>query len=147
MDSDTLNIEIIKHLRDGRKSFKTIAKEMGVSENTIRARVQKMMKSGVLDIVGQVDPDKIPTHQVVIIGVKVGTMDLEKKGEELSRLRGVVSVGVVTGRYDLILTVLLNGEFELLDFFKEEMSKIEDVKSTETFVLFKNFGWRVPYIL
>ena len=144
---DTMNIEIVKHLEDGRKPFKAIAEEMSVTENTIRARVQKMIKTGVLKIVGQVNPDTIENHQVVIVGVKVGTMDLQKKGEEFSMLKGVVSVGVVTGRYDLLLTVMLNNEFELLDFFREEMAKIEDVKSTETFVLFKNFGWRIPYVL
>ncbi len=147
MDSDTTNIEIIRHLRDGRKSFKEIAEVMSLSENTVRARVQRMVREGVLDIVGLVDPGAVEEHQVVIIGVKVGTMDLEKKGDEFSRLKGVVSVGVVTGRYDLMLTVMLNSDFKLLDFFKHEMAKVADVQSTETFVLFKNFGWRVPYVL
>ena len=147
MNLDTINIKIVKHLKDGRKPFKAIAEEMSVTENTIRARVQKMIKTGVLKIVGLVDPDTIENYQVVIIGVKVGTMDLQEKGKEFTALKGVVAVGVVTGRYDLLLTVMLNNEFELLDFFKEEMAKIEDVISTETFVLFKNFGWRVPYTL
>jgi len=147
MNLDTINIKIVKHLKDGRKPFKAIAEEMSVTENTIRARVQKMIKTGVLKIIGLVDPDTMENHQVVIIGVKVGTMDLQKKGKEFTTLKGVASVGVVTGRYDLLLTVMLNNEFELLDFFKEEMAKIDDVISTETFVLFKNFGWRVPYTL
>jgi Lrp/AsnC family transcriptional regulator for asnA, asnC and gidA len=86
MDADTTNIDIIRHLRDGRKSFKEIAAEMSLSENTVRARVQKMVREGVLDIVGLVNPDAVEEHQVVIVGVKVGTMDLEKKGEEFSAL-------------------------------------------------------------
>ena len=56
-------------------------------------------------------------------------------------------MGVVTGRYDLVLVVMLNQEFALLDFFKNEMSRIKNVQSTETFLLFKNIGWKVPYIL
>lgn len=147
MKADTLNLEIIRHLRDGRKSFKIIARELSVSENTVRARVGKLIQTEVLDISGQVDADKLQNHQVVMVGVKVGTMKLEEKGKEFSRLRGVVSVGVVTGRYDLVLVVMLNQDFELLDFFKNEMSKIKNVQSTETFVLFKNIGWKVPYVL
>ena len=54
---------------------------------------------------------------------------------------------IVTGRYDVILTVMLNEEFELLDFFKNEMSKVKGVRSTETFVLFRNFSWKIPYVL
>ena len=147
MNLDPMSFEIIKHLQDGRKSFKAIAKALSVSRNTVQTRVQKMIKAGVLDIVGRIDPDTIPNHQIVVVGVKVNTMNLEKKGAEFSRLKGVVSVGVVTGRYDVILTVLLNEGFELLDFFKNEMSKVKEVQSTETFVLFRNFGWKVPYVL
>ena len=71
-----------------------------------------------------------------------------KKGDEFSRLRGVVSVGVVTGRYDLILTVLLDQEFGLLEFFTQEVSRcLEGVQSTETFVVYKGFNLKVPYVL
>ena len=72
-----------------------------------------------------------------MVGIKLGTMELVKKGEEFSRLRGVVSVCVVTGRYDLILTVLLNDDYDLLQFYTEEVSRIQDVQSAETFVVYK----------
>jgi len=147
MKLDKVNLKIIKQLRDGRKLFGTIAEELSIARNTVRARVGKMIGKGVLEIAGQVNPDKLPNHQVVVVGVKVNTMSLEEKGEEFSKLKGVVSVGVVTGRYDLFLTVLLNDEFELLDFFKNEMSRIEGVQSTETFVMFRNYGFKVPYVL
>jgi len=147
MNMDKLNLQIARHLQDGRKSFRTIARDLSVSENTVRSRVGKLIQSGILDIVGQVDTDHLPNHQVVVVGVKLNTMKLEEKGEEFSQLKGVVSVGVVTGRYDVILTVMLNEEFELLDFFKNEMSKVKGVRSTETFVLFRNFSWKIPYVL
>jgi Lrp/AsnC family transcriptional regulator for asnA, asnC and gidA len=56
MKTDNISLEIIKQLRDGRKSFKTIAEELSVSENTIRARVSKLGEEGVLEISGLVDP-------------------------------------------------------------------------------------------
>jgi Lrp/AsnC family transcriptional regulator for asnA, asnC and gidA len=74
-------------------------------------------------------------------------MDLVKKGEEFSRLKGVVSACVVTGRYDLILTVLLNDADDLLAFYTEQVSQIRDVQSAETFVVYKTYNLKVPYIL
>ena len=63
-------------------------------------------------------------------------------------VRGVVSVAVLTGRHDLILTVLLNEEFGLLDFYTNEFSKCHDrVSSIETFIVYKGFGLKVPYVL
>ncbi|MBI4830807.1 MAG: Lrp/AsnC family transcriptional regulator [Candidatus Lindowbacteria bacterium] len=105
MDVGETNIKVVKHLRDGRKSFKEIAVALSITENTVRARVKKLIKKSILHIMGLVDPDKIPNHYLAIVGVKLQTMHLVKKGEEFSKLKGVVSVGVVTGRFDLILTV------------------------------------------
>ena len=147
MKMDESNIAIIRHLRDGRKSLREIATALGVSENTIRGRMRKLTEEGILSITGLVNPEAIPGHRVAIIGVKLGTMNLISKGEEFSRIKGVVSVSVVTGRFDLMLVVLFNEEFRLLDFYADEVSKIRDVQSVETFIVYKGFNLMVPYLL
>ncbi len=147
MKMDQINITILRHLRDGKKSIKKIANEMKLSENTVRLRINRMLHNGVLEISGLVDPTSIPGHMVVLVGVKLSTMELVKRGEDFKELRGVVSATVVTGRYDLILTVLLNEDFGLLEFYTEEVSRIKDVQSVETFVIYKSYNLRVPYVL
>ena len=147
MKIDETSIEICKHLRNGRKSFKKIAGQLKVSENTIRAKVNRLVEEGILDITGLVDPEAVPGHQVVIIGVKLDTMELVAKGKEFSTLQGVVSVSVVTGRFDLILVVLLKEDFSLLRFFTQEVSKVGQVQSVESFVVYKGYNLKVPYIL
>ena len=147
MKMDEINISIIKHLRKGRKSFKQIAEDLNLTVNTVKSRVSKMQEEGILEISGLVNPDMIERHQLVIVGVKLDTMALVNKGKEFSNLKGVVSASVVTGRFDLILVVLLKEGFELLEFFSDEVSQIEGVQSVETFVTYKNFNLKVPYIL
>ena len=146
MNIDKNNLAIIKHLRNGRKSYKKIAEDLCVSENTVRARVQKLIGEGVLNISGLINPESIDGHRVVIVGVKLQSMDLVKKGEAFSNLKGVVAVSVVTGRFDLILIVLLKPGFGLLEFYTEEVSKISDVQSVETFVVYKSYNLQVPYV-
>ena len=147
MKIDKININIIKELKEGRKSFKVIAEKLNITENTVRARVNKLTDEGVLDIHGLVDPSKIPGHQTVVIGIKLDEMDLVKKGEEISKLRGVISVSIVTGRYDLMILILLKQGFGLLEFYTDEISTIKGVSSVETFVVYKSFNMKVPYIL
>jgi len=147
MEMDETSIAIIKHLKQGRKSYKQIADNLSLAENTVRTRVKKMIDEGVLDISGHVDPETISGHTAAIVGVKLKTMHLVDKGEEFSRLKGVVSVNVVTGRYDLILLVLLNESFGLLEFYTEEVSRLSQVLSVETFVVYKSYNLKVPYIL
>ena len=101
----------------------------------------------MLEISGLVDPDSISGLRAVMVGVKLKTMDLVKKGEEFSKLKGVVSVSVVTGRFDLILVVLLKSGFGLLEFYTDEVSKLKDVQSVETFVVYKSYNLKLPYIL
>jgi len=147
MNIDTINLSIIKQLRDGRKSYKKIAEELSLSENTVRTRVNKLTGEGVLEISGLVDAEAITDHRLIIVGVKLATMELVKKGKEFSQLKGVISVSVVTGRFDLILVVLLKPGFGLLEFYTEEVSRLKEVQSVETFVVYKSYNFKVPYVL
>lgn len=141
---DTTDIAIITQLRDGRTSFKTIADRLNLAEGTVRNRFRKLKEQGILDVTGLVDPEALPEHSVVMIGVQVRDMDLVKKAEEFSRLRGVISVCVVTGRFDLIVTVMLAKDFTILKFYTEEAIKITNIRSVETFVVYKSFNLKVP---
>ncbi len=147
MKIDGINKSIIRELREGRKSFGDIAKKLSITPNTVRGRVKRLISNGILEITGVVDPGKMDNHFLAIIGVKLRNMNLIQKGEEFSRLKGVISVGIVTGQFDLILIVLLNDDFGLLEFLTKEVSKIKDVYSTETFVVYKTFNLKVPYVL
>lgn len=145
---DDVNLQIIRRLgSDGRMPYSVIAAELSVTENTIRARVSRLQEEGILRINGLVDAELIDGHQQIVVGIKLEKTDLVDKGHEFSRLRGVVSVSVVTGRYDLILNVLLKEGFGLLEFYEEEVSKISGVQSVETFVVYKNYNQRIPYVL
>lgn len=144
MELDAINLAIINHLRDGRTPFKKIADDLKLAEGTVRSRVKKLQEEGVLEITGLVDPEAIPDKYVVMVGIKLKDMNLVGKGEEFSKLKGVTSVCVVTGRFDLILMVMLTNEYGILEFYTEEVSKIENIRSVETFVVYKSFNLKVP---
>jgi Lrp/AsnC family transcriptional regulator, regulator for asnA, asnC and gidA len=143
---DKLNKGILRQLQDGRKSYKTIAEELDVTENTVRSRVRRMEELGVLDISGHVDADKVEDLQIIMIGIRTSSMDYIAKGEEISNLPGVISVAVVTGRFDLIVTVELADDRQMLDFLKNELSSVDSIEAIETFVIYKGFNLKVPYL-
>ncbi len=147
MKVDKINLSIIKHLQDGRKSFNKIAEELDITENTVRSRVNRMVEAGLVEIIGTVNPDLLPNHNILYVGIKLDTRELVKKAEEFSKLRGVISASVVTGRYDVMLIVMLKKDFTLLDFLSKEIDKIDSIQTVETFVVYKNYNMQVPYIL
>ncbi|WP_319415427.1 Lrp/AsnC family transcriptional regulator [Marispirochaeta aestuarii] len=144
MHLDELNRAILYRLQDGRRSFRRIAEELAITENTVRARVNRMVESGVLEIRALVEPEAVPGGQLAVVGIKLATMDLVNKGEEISRLKGVVSVKVVTGRFDLIIEVLLTEGFGLLEFYTQEVSRVQEIDSVETFIVYKSYNSKVP---
>ena len=146
---DDTSKAIIRLLLDGRKSFSAIAEELGITENTVRSRVNRLIDENVLTIKGLVDPQYMPSLQVAIMGIKVTTMDLERKARELTALHGVISCAVVTGRYDLILQLELSEDDDcsLLNFFKNELVKVDEIAGVETFVVYQSHNLEVPYLL
>jgi Transcriptional regulators len=146
---DETNKAIIKLLCDGRRAYSSIATELGITENTVRSRVNKLIEDGVLDIAGLVDIKEIPGFQLVIMGVKLRTMDLERKAREFTSLRGVINAMVVTGRYDLIVQIEIceDDGLSLLDFFKNELTKISEIAEVESFVVYQSVNLKVPYLL
>lgn len=147
MDVDETNIEILRHLKDGRKSYKLIAEDLALTENTIRSRVNKLIEEGILKFSGTVQIDALTGHNLLYLGIKLKTMELEQKADEFSKLKGVVSAGIVTGRYDIILQVLLGSDYSLLEFITEQVAKIEDVQTVESFIVYKGYNLKVPYLL
>jgi len=147
MDVDETNIEILRHLKDGRKSYKLIAEDLALTENTIRSRVNKLTEEGILKFSGTVQIDALTGHNLLYLGIKLKTMELEQKADEFSKLKGVVSAGIVTGRYDIILQVLLGSDYSLLEFITEQVAKIEDVQTVESFIVYKGYNLKVPYLL
>ncbi len=145
MKIDEINLQIIRELKEGRKSFKKIATKLDITENTVRARVNKLIKNKVLDITGLVDPAFLPNHRTVMIGIKLSQMNIVEKGEELSKLKGVISASVVTGRYDIILVVLFKKDFGILEFYTQEISNVKGINFVETFVIYKSYNLKVPY--
>ena len=147
MEIDKLNIDIMRHLRNGRESYKKIAEHLGITENTVRSRVNKLIDEGILNFTGNVNPDSLEGHRLLYLGVKLSDLDITRKGDDFCSLPGVVSAGIVTGRYDLILQVLLNNDFNLLEFITEHVAKVEGVQTVESFIVYKGYNLKVPYIL
>jgi len=141
---DTLDKEIIVEFQDnGRKPYSEIASKLNVSEGTVRKRVKKLTDMGVFKIAGLIDPGKYGEHLLAVVGVQLGSQNLLENAQKFSELHGVISVGIVTGRYDLVCQVLFDKPDGLIKFFTEEVSKIKDVKFTETFIIYKAFNWKV----
>lgn len=106
-----------------------------------------MIESGLMDIKAMVSTKNLePGHQTAYIGVRLKTPALKVLAEKLSLLPGVISAAVVTGRYDLILTVMLTPKLTLIDFFSHMLELHgDDIQTNETFLVYEEVNLKIPY--
>ena len=142
---DPINKKIINYLKDGRISYKKIAGEMSLAENTVKSRIQKMKEAGIIDITTLVNPEIMKNHTIVFIGIQIDNLKLVQTAKKINVLKGVISTSIVTGRYDLMVIVHLFPDFGLLEFLSEELSKIEGITLTETFIAYKNYNFKIQH--
>ena len=144
---DKIGLEIVKHLQDGRKSYKEIGQALGFTEATIRSKVNKMLEEGLIAIKALTSTrDMEVGYQTVYVGVSLKSPALKKTAEGIAKLPGVISVALVTGRFDLILTVMLTPEFALMDFFNTMLEQYsENISANETFLIYEEVNLKTPY--
>ena len=72
---------IIEHLQeDGRRPYTQIAADLGVSEAAVRARTNRLIERGILQVVGVTDPLKLGFQQWAMIGVRCEASRLIEQG-------------------------------------------------------------------
>ena len=69
---DDVSKAIIEQLQqDGRRPYAAIGKAVGLSEAAVRQRVQRLIESGVMQIVAVTDPLQVGFPRAAMIGVRV----------------------------------------------------------------------------
>lgn len=134
-DVSDLDKRIIEHLQtDGRRPFTQIATELGVSEAAVRARTNRLIERGILQIVGVTDPLKLGFHQMAMIGIRCTSAQLVNVAEQVAAMPEVDYVVITAGTYDLLVETVCEDNEALLRFLAEKLRAIEGVRETETFV-------------
>lgn len=130
-----LDKRIIEHLQqDGRRPFTQIAAGLGVSEAAVRARTNRLVERGILQVVGVTDPLKLGFQQMAMVGIRCERDRLVGVAEEVATFPEVDYVVITAGTYDVLIEVVCEDNAALLDFLAERLRAIEGVRDTETFV-------------
>lgn len=124
---------ILELERDGRKTNVDLARSLQTTESTIRKRIKRLLKEGIIRIAAIPNIHKLGYNYVGIMCLQVRMADLKQVAETLSQKQNVHYLAFVTGRYDMIAMVVFRTLQELSDFIKEEISVIPGILRSETF--------------
>ncbi|MCP3926679.1 MAG: Lrp/AsnC family transcriptional regulator [Desulfobacterales bacterium] len=126
---------IIKELqKNGRESYKNIARKLNISDGTVRLRTEKLIKNGYLKISALINPLYFENSIIAHVGINLKNRAHREIMEEISKIDPVISVQNVTGRYDILVEIYVNSRKDLRKFLVEELSAIKGITSTESFI-------------
>ena len=132
---DELDVKISALLKeDGRASNASIAREVGVSEGTVRRRLKRLIQGGVVRVVATLDPGKMGYASEALIGVQVDPDKVDEVADDLAQLEEINWVSITTGAFDIVTWVTLASSEALGIFLRTKVGIIPGVKRTETFV-------------
>ncbi len=144
---DEVSKAIIEQLQqDGRRSYAAIGKVVGLSEAAVRQRVQRLIESGVMQVVAVTDPLELGFARQAMVGIRV-TGALDPVADRLAELDEVDYVVITTGSYDLLVELVCESDEHLLELISDRIRSIEGVVSTETFMYLRlrkqTYSWGV----
>ena len=130
---DATSKAIIEQLQeDGRRSYASIGKAVGLSEAAVRQRVQKLVDSKVMQVVAVTDPLQLGFKRQAMLGIR-STGDIIATADRIAALPEVDYCVVVAGPSDIMAEVICANDEDLLRIITE-IRAIEGVRETETFM-------------
>lgn len=130
---DDLDRAILRQLEeDGRRAFREIARTLGTSEATVRARVKRMQDLEILRIVAFADPERLGNQQLALLMISVDPHRHTDVVEALTALPQISYVSTLLGRADICAEVGSANNVELWEFLNAHVNSIEGVRAVET---------------
>jgi Lrp/AsnC family transcriptional regulator for asnA, asnC and gidA len=130
---DQTDRRILALLReDGRRPNVEMARVLGVSEGTIRKRVERLLTSGAVRIRGLVNPRDVGFPWQALIMLDVTLPHLDQVAEALAGMPEARSVSIVTGQHDIVVEAAFADEAHLMSFLSGRVGRLPGVLSSNT---------------
>ena len=135
---------------DGRMPNTRIAERVGLTERTVRKRLQRLTEEQGLKVLPVVDPDLIGLDTCIYVGFSVERSKLAEVAARVAAMPEVRYLAHVAGPWDLLAEAFLGSREHLADFLLTEIGQLDGVTSTETINVLRiaKFGyeWEVPEV-
>ena len=144
---DEVSRSIIAQLQeDGRRPYAAIGKAIGLSEAAVRQRVQRLIDSGVMQVVAVTDPMQVGLARQAMVAISV-TGNVEEVADQLAKIDEVDYIVVTAGSFDILAEVVVADDDQLLELINGRIRALPGVARTETFLYLKltkqTYNWGV----
>jgi Lrp/AsnC family transcriptional regulator for asnA, asnC and gidA len=132
---DCRMIELLQ--RDGRLSNTDIAKQIGISEATVRSRLHRLIKEEYIQIVAVSNPIKLGFQIVGTIRIHVDVRKMDQVTTALKQLKPLWFIVHTTGGSDIVTEFVVESMEELNQLILKKINKIDGIHGTDTSLFLK----------
>lgn len=145
---DDLSQEILFLLQeDGRRSFSSIARELGVSEGAVRSRVNYLEEHEHLRFLAVIDPVNVGYRCWAMLGIQVAAgVSPHEVALGFANNPNAIWVGVLGGEFDIMIEVWTKSSDELQQFLEDYCYTNTNISSVNTMVGMRMYKWGAPKV-
>ena len=134
---DELDLAVIAGLQDNaRRPFSHVAKELGVSEATVRSRVSRMQRLDVLQFALDVNPEVLDLV-FSYVGIWVRGPLMTRTIDALCAIPELSYLVTCASGFDLLAEVICSDHKALLRILHEEIRETSGVERAEAYTVLK----------
>lgn len=125
---DEVDHAILRHLHeDGRASFAEVSEVLAVNESTVRRRFERMLTSGLAQIVTLVPAAALGFESEVQLQIDVDPAHLTAVAETLGRHRKVRYLALTLGSNALVCEVIATSTKDLYEFMTSQLTALDGI--------------------
>ena len=132
---DDVDLKILRIIAvDARRSARSISREIGMSPGAVTERITKLEQGGIVrGYRAEISHEALGYDLLVLVGLQVEQgAPLEETIERLLSIPEIMSVSIVTGRWDLVLQIQAAGHKHLQSLLLNQIWKIPGFRHSET---------------
>lgn len=139
---DDIDQKIVALLREnGRVANRDLARQVEVSEATIRARLRRLEKRNMLRVVAMRDLSALGFDIVAPIALLLKGRTAIEVGKELAEIENVITVNVAIGSSDIEMQVVAQSLDELEDLLTNTVANIPGIAQIIPCIALKVFKY------
>ena len=134
---DDIDLKILSILmKDARKPYTEVAKELFVSAGTVHVRMRKLEEMGMVKSYNvQLDHQKLVYDITAFLGIYLNkSSQYDVVAKQLAAIPEIVDVHYTTGIYSMFVKLICRDTEHLRKVLMEKIQKIEEITRTETFI-------------
>ncbi|BDW83464.1 AsnC family transcriptional regulator [Erythrobacter sp. Dej080120_24] len=144
---DELDSQLIEILsKDARTSNRKIAADLGVTEGTVRGRIRRLQKEGLIAFTAITSFELADNTKMAFIGAQVDVDRVREVASRIAELDTINAVMVTMGRFNITAICLFNELDRLHEISSEQILSIDGVHHVETSIAVKTLKYNARIV-